>query len=306
MLDMNEVAVFVQVARTGSFAEAARRLGKPANTLSRHVQQLEQHLGTRLMQRSTRKLVLTAAGRAFYERCAPAVEGIEAAGHALIEGSQVACGVVRVAAPADFFDFFRVEWIEEFLDAHPAVRMQFLLDDAEADLISEGIDLAFRGGQVTDLTLVARKIQDHHLCLAASPAYLERYGSPASVAALADHQCIIAPHLSDHAGWRLDGPDGAVEVQVSGKFSVNTAQTKLKACRAGLGIALLPAILVAPDIRAGHLIHVLPEFKLAGQGIHLVYLNRRHLPLAVSAFIEFIMQRVADLEFVSPREACGR
>src|SRR5450830_139313 len=141
MLDLNQVAVFVHVARLGSFAEAARRMGRPANTVSRQVQELENQLGTRLMQRSTRKLTLTNAGRTFFEQCAPAVEGIAQAGDALIDGRQIASGLLRVAVPANFFDFFQVEWVQQFLVAHPAVRLQFLLSDTAVDLFSEGIDL---------------------------------------------------------------------------------------------------------------------------------------------------------------------
>ena len=121
MLDLNDVAVFVQVVRCGSFAEAARRLGMPPNTLSRRVQQLEAHLGTRLMQRSTRKLSLTSAGQEFHDRCAEAVEGLVDAGQSLLSRNEAPSGLVRVAAPADFFDFFPMEWLAAFLAAHPQV-----------------------------------------------------------------------------------------------------------------------------------------------------------------------------------------
>ena len=119
MFDLNDVAMFVQVVRCGSFAGAARRLGMPSNTLSRRIQELESHLGTRLMQRSTRKLTLTNAGQAFHERCAGAVDGLVQAGQELMTGSQAPSGMVRVAATADFFEFFPMEWIAEFLAAYP-------------------------------------------------------------------------------------------------------------------------------------------------------------------------------------------
>ena len=123
MLDLNDIAIFVQVVRSGSFAEAARRLGVPSNTLSRRIQQLEEQLGTRLLQRSTRKLELTGAGQAFHERCAGAVDGLTEAGRTLSVGSQEPSGLVRVAATADFFDFFQMEWVAGFLAAHPRVRL---------------------------------------------------------------------------------------------------------------------------------------------------------------------------------------
>lgn len=146
MIDLNDIALYVQVVRSGSFAEAARRLGTAPNSVSRRVQQLEAQLDTRLMQRSTRKLTLTDAGQAFYERCGDAVDGLTDAGQSLVAGGEEVAGLVRVAAPADFLDFFRVEWVADFLAAHPRVRLEFLLSDARADLIAERIDVAFRAG----------------------------------------------------------------------------------------------------------------------------------------------------------------
>ena len=156
MLDLNQVRVFVQVVRARSFAEAARRLSVPSNTLSRYVRQLENALDTRLMQRSTRKLTLTAAGAAFYERCAPAVDDVLHAGKALGVG-QFPSGSIRVAAPADFLDLFSVDWVAEFLAAHPKVKIDFVLSDARADLIGEAIDVAFRGGSAQVVPSVYRR-----------------------------------------------------------------------------------------------------------------------------------------------------
>lgn len=149
-LDLNEVRMFVQVVRARSFAEAARRLAVPPNTLSRRIRQLEATLDTRLMQRSTRKLTLTAAGQAFFDRCAAAVDVVLEAGKALVGGGNTPSGLVRVAAPLDFLDIFHIEWVVEFFGLHPAVRLEFVLNDARADLIDEAIDVAFRAGSARD------------------------------------------------------------------------------------------------------------------------------------------------------------
>src|SRR5213593_2642956 len=193
MLDLNDVALFVQVVRAGSFAAAARRLGMPANSASRRIQQLEQQLGLRLMKRSTRKLTLTDAGATFYARCADQVEALAEAAQELSEGSEVPSGRVRVAAPADFFNVFRMELIAEFLAAHPKVRLEFVLSDARADLIEEGIDIAIRSGEVREPTLVARRIGSGRVTLVASPAYLAARGMPGSVQELASHDCVTLP-----------------------------------------------------------------------------------------------------------------
>lgn len=298
-LDLNDIALFVQVVRSGSFAEAARRLGQPPNTVSRRVQQLETQLGTRLLQRSTRKLTLTSAGEAFHGRCAGAVDGLQEAGQELRLGSGEPTGSVRVAVPADFFDFFPMEWIAGFLAAHPRVRLDFVLSDARSDLIAERIDVAFRGGDVGDSGYVGRQLfAARGDCLVASPAYLAARGMPASLADLAGHDAIVASHAGSNSAWRLVGPDGAVhEVpHTTGRFGANTAQALRRAAVAGLGIALLPAGMSRLDVQAGVLVPVLPHYQRKGQGLTVLYPSRRHLPLAVSAFIALVVDKLSELE----------
>jgi len=293
MLDLNDIAMFVQVVRSGSFAEAARRLGMPPNTVSRRIQQLEVNLGTRLLQRSTRKLTLTSAGQDFHERCAGAVDGLLEAGQELMTGSGEPSGLVRVAAPADFFDFFEMEWVTEFLAAHPRVRLDFVLSDAKADLIAEQIDVAFRGGSLRDSGYVGRQILDpRSVGMVASPAYIAARGSPRTLQDLLSHDCVISAHPSGHATWRMVGPKGEEEVQVAGRFSANTAQALRKAAVAGLGIALLPPVMARLDVQAGVLVPVLPHYQPNGYGMNVLYPSRRHLPLAVTAFIGLVIQKM--------------
>jgi DNA-binding transcriptional LysR family regulator len=298
MLDLNDIAMFVQVVRHGSFAEAGRRLGLPPNTLSRRIQQLEAQLGTRLMQRSTRKLTLTSAGQAFHERCAGAVDGLVEAGQALMTGSQEPSGLVRVAAPADFLDFFPMEWVAEFLAKHPLVRLDFVLSDAKADLIAEQIDVAFRGGSLPDSGYVGRQLLGARSDgMVASPAYIAARGTPATLQDLADHDCVTTAHPSGRSTWRLAGPDGVEEeVQVAGRFSGNTAQALRKATVAGLGIALLPPAMATLDLQAGRLLRVLPQYQRTGQGLSVLYPSRRQLPLAVSAFIGLVTEKLRAVD----------
>src|SRR5687768_15960083 len=228
MSDLNDIGLFVQVVRSASFAEAGRRLGMPPNTVSRRIQQLEAQLGTRLMQRSTRKLTLTSAGQAFYERCAGAIDGLVAAEQALITGSQEPSGLVRVAAPADLFDFFPIEWVAEFLAMHPLVRLDFVLSDAHADLIAEQIDVAFRGGPLRDSGYVGRQIIDAGSeGMVASPAYLAKRGAPATLQDLAHHDCVLFAYPGGRSTWRFTDPHvAAQEVHVIGRFIGNTAQAR--------------------------------------------------------------------------------
>ncbi|WP_433766214.1 LysR family transcriptional regulator [Pseudomonas putida] len=300
MLDLNDIAMFVQVVRSGSFAQAARRLGMPPNTVSRRIQQLEVQLGTRLLQRSTRKLTLTSAGQDFHERCAGAVDGLFEAGQELVSGNNEPSGLVRVAAPADFFDFFQMEWVSEFLVAHPRVRFDFVLSDGKADLIAEQIDVAFRGGSLHDSGYVGRQIVGPlSVGMVASPAYIARHGVPHALKDLASHDCVIAALPGGHAIWRLVGPDGEEEVQVTGRFSGNTAQALRKAALAGLGIALLPPVMARQEVEAGTLVPVLAQYRPKGYGLNVLYPSRRQLPLAVSAFIEWVIRKMNADSFIT-------
>lgn len=205
MLDLNDIALFVQVVRSGSFAGAARRLGVPANTVSRRVQGLEQHLGVRLLQRSTRKLTLTSAGEEFNARCADAVAGLVEAGQVLSSTGQEPSGLVRVAAPADFLDMFVMEWVAEFLATYPKVRLALVLSDSKADLIADRIDVAFRGGPLEDSEYIGRQVLSAgNDGLVASPGYLAARGAPSTLQDLMEHDCVTFAHSGSHMTWRPD------------------------------------------------------------------------------------------------------
>lgn len=299
MIDLNDVALFVKVVRSGSFAEAARQLGMPSNTLSRRVQQLEAQLGTRLLQRSTRKLTLTQSGEAFHERCCGAVDGLIDAGEQLMTGNQEPSGTVRIAAMADFFDFFPMEWVADFLEAHPRVHVEFVLSDARADLIADRIDIAFRGGALQDSGYVGRQLLGAgNEGLVASPNYLRKRGVPTELGDLVKHDCVSFGHPSGFTTWVLHGPnDAAEEVRVTSRFNGNTAQALRKATLAGLGIALLPPAMTKSDLQTGRLVSVLPQYHRTGYGLHVLYPSRQHLPLAVSAFIGLVMEKLEGQEF---------
>jgi len=291
-LDLNHVFLFVEVVRANSFAAAARRLGMPANSVSRKIQELEAQVGSRLIHRSTRKLTLTAAGRTFFDRCAGPVSELAQAGQASVDETQLASGVIRVAAPADLFDLFLIEWVVQFLDAHPRVRMEFVLDDAKADLVGEGIDVALRAAHFVDDNLIGHKIVATHFDLVAGPAYLAARGAPTTLTSLGDHDCLPQSNRTGPVTWRVIGPEGESEIQVSGRFRANTARAVLRAAVAGLGIALLPHPVAAPEIAAGRLVRVLPEFRRDGADFYAVCVSRRHIPRAVSAFMEFAVEKL--------------
>ncbi len=295
MLDLNQVFVFVEVVKAGSFAQAARRLQMPANSVSRKIQQLETDLGSRLIHRSTRKLTLTAAGQAFFERCGSAVSELAQVGQESVEGHKLPAGLVRVAAPTDFFDVFKLEWIADFLARHPKVRLEFILDDAKTDLIAASIDVAFRAGHLVDARQVGHKLTRTHFGLVASPGYVAARGAPTHPQALSTHDCIPQSNRSGPVTWDLQGPDGPASIEISGKFRANAATVVLRAAVAGLGIALLPDSVTTAEIEAGRLVRVLPKYRREGADLYAVYLSRRQIPLAVSAFLEFAGEKIRTI-----------
>ncbi len=287
--------MFVQVVRARSFVEAARRLNVPPNTLSRRIRKLEASLGTRLMQRSTRKLTLTAPGQAFFDRCADAVDGVLEAGRNLVDGSRDPSGCVRVAAPEDFLDLFRMQWVTEFLVRHPRVQLDFVLSDARADLIEEGIDVAFRGGAAPDAATAFRHITPVHFDLVASPGYLAARAAPQCLQDLEAHDCLTISSRQRGAVWTLTGPRGEESVKVAGRFNANSSRILLQSCLAGLGVALLPSMLTHADLCAGRLVHVLPDHRRHGSDFNIVLPSREQIPAAVAAFVDFADGRLRAL-----------
>jgi DNA-binding transcriptional LysR family regulator len=306
VLDLNDVRMFVQVVRARSFAEAARRLGVPPNTLSRRIRELESGLDTRLMQRSTRKLTLTAAGQDFFDRCSSAVDGVLEAGRDLVAGSDTPGGSVRIAAPVDFLDFFNIAWVAEFLGKHPRVRLDFVLNDARADLFDEDIDVAFRAGSSRDMRSVFRQVTSQHFNLVASPDYLAARGHPKTLQELVHHECLIVSTRQRSVTWTLQGPSGEEDVEVSGRFSASSARILMKGCLSGLGVALLPALMITPDLRAGRLIHLLPAYRRDGADLNIILPSRQHIPTAVSAFVEFALLKLQSITTLEVEAASGR
>ncbi|HEY9253321.1 MAG TPA: LysR family transcriptional regulator [Stenotrophomonas sp.] len=298
MVDLNDVALFVQVVRAGSFAEAARRAGMSSNTASRRIGQLEQQLGVRLLHRTTRHLSLTDAGEALYSRSSEQVEALTEATLEAAEGGLTPRGKVRIAAAADFFNWFDMAWVKQFLTVNPKVRLEFVLNDARADFVVEGIDVAIRAGAINEPTLIARRLGSNRGVMVASPGYLAERGTPMSLADLAGHDCISGRHVSGSTVWTLDGPGGPTEVSVQGRFYANSALAQLRACRAGMGIALLPDVMCAPYLGDGLLVPVLTEFGVDGLDVYLVYPSRHQMPRAVSAFVEFAMEKMVEAGLV--------
>lgn len=300
MLDLNDVLVFARVVEAGSFTAAARLLGMPKTTVSRRVAALERAVGVRLLQRTTRSLGLTDAGRLYYEQAGQALRTIEEANRRLAEARAEPSGTIRISAPVGFGGYLTAT-VLDFLAAYPKTRVELLLTDDRLNLIETGIDLAFRTGVLPDSTLIARRLGSTHRVLCASPDYLARRGTPASPADLAGHDCVIAGRSAAGASWVLEGPQGQETVTVSGRFAANEMQVVAAGSIAGHGIALLPSGIAEARIRDGRLLRVLADYTTAAGGIHVVYPSSRHLSPLVKAFIELAAERIRAVSEGDPR-----
>lgn len=291
MLDLNDIVIFARVIEAGSFTAAARLLAMPKTTVSRRIAALEREVGVRLLQRTTRSLKLTDAGRLYYEECSEALRALEQANLRLAEARAEPAGTIRISAPVGFGGHFLSAAIFDFLATYPKTKVELRLTDDRLNLIENGIDLAFRTGILEDSTLIARKLGSTYRILCASPGYLARCGAPDRPADLARHDCVIAGP-SANAHWVLEGAGIRETVAVSGRFAANEMQAVMAAAIAGYGIAQLPHGAAAACIADGRLQRVLDGYTTPAGGLHVVYPSSQHLSPLVKTFIQLAIDHL--------------
>lgn len=291
-MDLNAMTVFAKVAQCQSFTQAARALGLPKSTVSRRIADLERELGARLLQRTTRRLSLTDAGRTFERHCARIVAEVEDAERAVSELHRAPRGLLRVSAPLSFE--FLGGLVAEYLAEHPDVTIDLVCTDRVVDLVDEGFDLAIRAGKLADSSLVARRLGGVRRRLVASPDYLERRGKPRSPAALAEHDCLVFGGGPRTGSFRLEREPGRepLEVPLRARFVVNDVGVLFEATLAGLGIALLPETRVAEALASGRLAAVLPRWSSPEVPLHAVVPSARHLAPKVKSFLAHLAARL--------------
>ncbi len=285
--------VFAAVVDGGSFAAAAARLDTSRAMASKQVQKLEEHLGTRLLNRTTRKLSLTETGRAFYERSVQIINDVDEAEQ--IAGQQTGAprGELKVTVPLSYGQHRLAPLIAEYARHYPQVRVNIALSDRKVDLVEEGFDLAIRIGSLPQSDLIARKIGGARNYVCAAPSYLAAAGTPATPAELAHHPCLGYTLTGTGTEWRLEGPDGVVSVPVSGPIRADNGDMLRLAAVHGCGIIFQPQFIVAGDLAAGRLVRILPEWQSGELGIYAVYPSRKHLSAKVRTFVDFLAQRLA-------------
>jgi len=291
-MDLNRLSIFVRVVEASSFTAAARTLGLRKSSVSRSVAKLEEDLGVRLLHRTTRRLSLTDAGRAYFDRVREALSGVDEATVSVKEMGHEPQGTVRLIAVPDFATKILADIIARFVRRYPKIHVELVLTSRSIDLVQEGIDIAIRAGKLVDSSLVVRKILSTDLQLLASPAYLRRRGTPKSLRDLAAHDCILYRPEAGKNTWRLTGPNGDESVDVTGSVGADDMAFLERAALLGVGIALVPGFGVAPEIERGDLVRVLPDYAMVGGAVYLVSPAARHQLVRVRLMREFLLAQL--------------
>ena len=289
---LDGIAAFARVVDSGSFSAAAHRLGISKSAVSAHVQRLEERLGIRLLNRTTRRLSLTEAGAAYYRHCARILAEAEEAEQAAGALQREPRGTLRMSAPDSFGWMHVAPAVPAFLKRYPELSVDIALSPAHVSLVDEGLDLAIRIGVLEDSPLVVRSLAPSRLVACAAPAYLDAHGVPREPGDLAGHNCLCASLLPWGGEWRLAGGRGEVRVAVGGSFRSNNAEMLRAAALDGVGITMLPTWAVAEPLRTGALRRVLDAWEPPASTIYAVYPGNRLMSMKVRAFVDHLARRI--------------
>lgn len=289
---LDDILAFLQAMETGSISTAAQRMGLSKSVISKRISDLEAVLKIELLHRSTRGVVPTEKGAAFYQRARSIMQQLDQAAEELIEQNDELCGSLRIAAPMTFGTAYLGPILFSFIGRHPRLGLALDLDDRITDLPGEGYDLGVRIGRLRDSSLVARKLAVSRRVVCCSPAYAQRAGLPATIEELADHACIGYVNVSPGQIWQFEPaePGGAPRpLVVRSRIIANNGESMRDAAIAGLGISILPVFIVAKALASGQLINALPDVCPVADTIYAVYPRNRHLPKKVRAVIDYLV-----------------
>ena len=285
---LNAISIFCKVIETQSFTLAAKQQNISVAMASKLVSQLEEHLKTRLLQRTTRKIMPTEAGMMYYQRCQGILLDLDEADSSITHLTSSLQGNLLISVPRDFGLLFIVPNLPLFIAKHPNLHVEIEFNDKKIDLVAEGYDLALRIGYMADSSLVSRKISTTTLHFAASQSYLEANGIPQTPDDLEYHNGLLYKNAMNHVNWVGSRINQTQRFKIQSKVVSNSGLALLEMAKAGLGIVNLPRFIIGQSLEKGELIEVFPEYKQQKLEIHVVYPNRRHLPIKVRAFIEFL------------------
>jgi DNA-binding transcriptional LysR family regulator len=288
-MDLNEILVFTRVVETKSFTGAADLLGLPKSTVSRKLAQLEERLGVRLLQRTTRKLALTDAGQVYYERCSRIVADAAAAEKLVTDMQSTPRGMLRVTGPIDLSTTFLGPIFADFCSLHPEISIELDASDRVVDLIEDGFDVGIRFGPLNESTFAARRLCRIHMQLLAAPGYLAKRGTPQVIDDLDEHDRVLFTPVTRMQSWELRGPEGEVyELARPARFASNNLAAVRSVLLEGGGIGIAPDFLVATDLARGALVHVLPQWEGHVTEFFAVYPGRQNLPSKLQLFLDHL------------------
>ncbi len=290
---LGPMQTFVRVVDAGSFTAVANQLNTTQPTISRQIAALEEHLGARLLTRTTRALTLTDDGRAFYEHALRALEALAEAENAVGRRRSKPSGLLRIATPVVFGRLHIVPRLPAFLSRYPDVSIDLVMSDTFTDLAEQGIDLAIRVGEIADPTLIAKRIGIVRRVTVASPTYLKAHGTPRAPSDLSDHDCIVYTRLSTGNRWLFEGPSSPIAVDVTGRYKADNSEAVREGVIAGLGIAVIPAFAFSNEIESGKIKVLLKSHEPKPLPMHAVYPSRHFLPLKVRAMIDYLTHEFA-------------
>jgi DNA-binding transcriptional LysR family regulator len=287
---LRSMEVFVAAVERGSFAAAARACRMTAPMVGKHIQQLEQRLGARLLARTTRRHRLTEIGQQYFERCKAILQQVGDAERGAEALRATPRGMLRIGAPVTFGSTRLAPALAEFLDRFPEIRIELLLSDELIELVDGAYDAAIRIGRLADSSLIARRLQPYRMLICATPAYLKRAGTPTTPADLAGHSCLGFTHWDSRGGWSLGYKRGKVTLPIP-RFTANNGQALRNAALADAGIVMQPEALLADDVAAGRLVPVLSKFLRPARAMHLIYMRDRQAAPKIKAFVDFVIGR---------------
>ena len=286
MTNLGDLEVFASVAASGSMSVAAKALGYSPAVISKRIKRLEEKLGARLFQRTTRQISLTEAGQGFHQRILAVLEGLEEAEDFVSGRSNMLTGALKVSASTSFGRMHVAPHLKGFMDQHPSLSINLTLSDDFIDIVAGGYDLAIRIADLSDSSLVARRLAPVRRVLCASRTYVEEHGLPQTIEDLKNHRCLPA-HNNDL--WRLEGPEGAFNLRPEGLLVTNSSEVIREAVISGLGIALRSTWDIGPELKSGALVQVLPAYEGSRNvALSAVYSSRRFLPAKVRLFIDYL------------------
>lgn len=289
---LEAMSVFVRVVERGTFSAVARELGTTQPTISKQISALEQRLGGRLIARSTRQLSLTDEGQRYYQQCRDILAAIDNAEHSFQTGREAVAGPLRVASSVSFGRLQLAPRLRGFLQVHPQVSVDLQLSDQNVDLLSEGVDVAIRIGELKDSNLIARQIGLTRRLTVASPAYLAQHPGPQTPEELAQHNCLLFTLLKQFDTWSFD--DGRYSVQVRGNVHSNNSEAIREMVLSGLGISLSPSWLYREDIDAGRVVQIMPKHTPSSLPIYAVFPANRRQSARVRTFVDFLAEAFAQ------------